>query len=243
MRGVASRQTTAYRVSMGSATDDSEIGSDATTHGQAISRRATMKAAVAGGAAAVAWSAPRVEGFSVVPDFAAAASCVSGNSVATFDTTRRSKGCTFNNCCDACVNPTGGSGGGCSWAGWCNGSSCGNQARTGTLSIPRTGGGGNFDFNYSFLGSAWNGQASLNGALSGVDPPFVNCGVVLNGSCADQGGGGGCSFGTGSGASLNGNGNLSTGIDFNCNGILCSENNRCNNNSITLSLTLSCTCT
>lgn len=202
-----------------------------------------MKAAVGGGAAAAAWVAPRVEGFSIAPDFAAAASCVSGSSNTTFGTTRRSNNCFWDNCCEACVNGTGGSNGNCNGGGTCNGASCGNQARTGTLSIPRTGGGTNFDFNYSFLGSAWNGQASLNGTLSGVDPPFVNCSVVLNGSCADQGGGGGCSFGTGSGASRNGNGTLSTGIDFNCNGVACSENNRCNNNSITLSLTLSCTCT
>ena len=59
---------------------------------------------------------------------------------------------------------------------------------------------------------------------------------------ADHGGGGDCSFGTGSGYTKSGNGAASTGIDFNCNGFLCSENNRCNNNSVTLSLTLSCTC-
>ena len=82
----------------------------------------------------------------------------------------------------------------------------------------------------------------MNGTLSGVEPPFVNCAIELNGSCADQGGGGDCSFGTGSGYTKSGNGAASTGIDFNCNGFLCSENNRCNNNSVTLSLTLSCTC-
>lgn len=208
-----------------------------------LTRRASMKAAVAGGAAAVAWAAPRIEGFSIAPDFAAAASCVTGNSNTTFNTTRYSSNCFTNNCCDACVNGTGGNNGGCNF-GLCDGSGCGNTARTGTLTIPRNGGGGSvpFTFNYSFIGSAWNGGASMNGTLAGVDPPFVNCSVTLNGSCADTGGGGGCSFGTGSGYTKNGNGAASTGIDFNCNGFGCSENNRCNNNSITLSLTLSCTC-
>lgn len=211
------------------------------TSANRISRRSAMQAAVAGGSMAVVWAAPRVEGFSLAPDFAAAASCVSGTDSATFNTTRYAKNCNTNNCCDACVNGTGGNTGGCNF-GLCDGSGCGNTPRTGTLSIPRTGAGANFDFNYSFLGSAWNGGANMNGTLSGVEPPFVNCAIELNGSCADQGGGGDCSFGTGSGYTKSGNGAASTGIDFNCNGFLCRENNRCNNNSVTLSLTLSCTC-
>lgn len=40
-----------------------------------INRRAAMKTAAAAAAAAAVWSAPRVEGLSFVPDYAAAASC------------------------------------------------------------------------------------------------------------------------------------------------------------------------
>src|SRR4051794_16986028 len=43
-----------------------------------LDRRAAMKAALAGVAAAAVWQAPRIEGLSVAPDVAQAASCTGG---------------------------------------------------------------------------------------------------------------------------------------------------------------------
>src|SRR4029077_2721851 len=43
-----------------------------------LDRRAAMKAALAGAAAAAVWEAPRIEGLSVAPDVAQAASCTGG---------------------------------------------------------------------------------------------------------------------------------------------------------------------
>ena len=54
-----------------------------------IDRRAAMKAALGGAVAAAAWTAPRIEHFSVAPDFAQAATCLP----ATGSVTRTSTVC------------------------------------------------------------------------------------------------------------------------------------------------------
>lgn len=65
-----------------------------------IDRRQAMKAALGGAAAAVALSAPRIEGFSIVPDYAAASSqCPSGTAVeASHHLTKPSVRCSKVRC-------------------------------------------------------------------------------------------------------------------------------------------------
>lgn len=52
----------------------------------AIARRQALKAAIGGAAAAAVFVAPRIEGFSVAPDYASAASCTSGSGFTSHDT-------------------------------------------------------------------------------------------------------------------------------------------------------------
>ena len=107
---------------------------------------------------AVVWAAPRVEGFSLAPDFAAAASCVSGTDSATFNTTRYAKNCNTNNCCDACVNGTGRTTGRDQF-GLFHGPGFGNTPREGTLCIAPTVAGADFDLHYPFPRTHGTGEA------------------------------------------------------------------------------------
>ena len=54
--------------------------------GESIARRQALKAAIGGAAAAAAFVAPRIEGFSIAPDYASAASCTTGTGVTSHDT-------------------------------------------------------------------------------------------------------------------------------------------------------------
>ncbi|MCB0976731.1 MAG: hypothetical protein KDB02_04665 [Acidimicrobiales bacterium] len=84
-------------------TPTADDSNERTNDEQAVSRRAAIKAAFGGAAAAAVWTAPRIEGLSVAPDYAAAASC-SGGSISQI--TKNSNNCSVgstecwgNNCC------------------------------------------------------------------------------------------------------------------------------------------------
>ena len=72
-------------------------------HPSALDRRAAMKAALGGAAAAAVLAAPRVDGFRLVPDYAAAATATAGGglqkdpngTLANRCTTATSIGCTY----------------------------------------------------------------------------------------------------------------------------------------------------
>lgn len=168
-----------------------------------VSRRSMIRAALAGSGAAVAWSAPRVVGFSVAPDFAAAASCVSASPSNTVNNQRASNGNSCGekpnseSCCIMCWNSTG-MATSCVNNGYygnndCNSGarSCGNstnQRLNGSLNIAKTNPTGtNITMNYNIWGpidkTDFGDNVGLSFNISGIDPPFQSCKVSLTGSC------------------------------------------------------------
>lgn len=170
-----------------------------------ISRRNALRAALGGSAAAVAWTAPRIEGFSIVPDFAAAASCVSGSpstsTTASRATTNDCGGQTPNNeaCCIQCWNSNGIQAPNCFDNGYygntgCNAGNrgCGNATNNRlagtTLNIAKTSPPStNITLNYNIWGPVdktdFGENAAMIFTLTGIDPPYQNCRVTMNGAC------------------------------------------------------------
>ena len=148
-----------------------------------IDRRTAMKAALGGAAVAAAWTAPRIEGLSLAPDFAAAASC-SGGSIGTI--TKNS-----NNC------GTGGS-------TECFGGNCCNTVSMGGATVA----GNNFSVNANIGGEVNGDSGFVNFTVSGIDPPFQRCTVNVSGNCNNDG-----SFRGGGSYVFNTNGNQNSFID------------------------------
>lgn len=63
--------------------EHAEAESDGACGPNRIARRAALRAALAGGAAGAAYVAPRIEGLSVVPEYASAATCLPGTTTRT----------------------------------------------------------------------------------------------------------------------------------------------------------------
>lgn len=138
------------------------------THGEELlrseARRAALKAALAGATAATVWSAPRVVGMSMVPDYASAATCNDSSSTIQLAT---------RDCGGALVGGCWGSKNNNSELSQCN---CGSLAYNSTLfgsitvSGNRTGG---------FNGDDGKLNISLNGmnATNTFDKCTVNVGV------------------------------------------------------------------
>ena len=172
-------------VGLNEAADDGAPKFELSSNGQReLSRRdAIRKAIIGGGVAATVWSAPKIEGFSVAPDYASAASGTSGSKGGTVNSkASRDYNCFCfgfgNACCRVCWGNTNGSN--------CNGT-CGNctnncaNATTGSISFPKNI-GPDIALNYAANGDVVNG-GTLNLNLSGIDPPFQHCNVNVSGTC------------------------------------------------------------
>ena len=203
------------------AAEDGEADHEATRHSR---RDAMKKAALASSAAAVVWAAPRVEGFRVAPDYAAAASGTNasqGSGAKNSSTVNYNCFCFGfgNTCCETCWATTNNG---------CNGT-CGNcnnncsGAQSGPLTIPKF--SGNIVANYSLSGDVSSGGA-LNVAVTGIDPPFQSCNFTVNGNCSNG------TFNGGGTQTLNADGNL--GFTPRC------LNANCNMNA-SVTLTMACT--
>jgi len=133
-----------------------------------IDRRAAMKAALAGVAAAAVWQAPRIEGLSVAPDVAQAASCTGGTvSTPTFIAAEVGVGIGEQRFC---------------WGGILSGTTCDND-NTQSATIA----GNNFGITVipsGYVENAVLGGTINNGSLgitvNGIDPPYQSCVVSFN---------------------------------------------------------------
>lgn len=186
-----------------------------------ISRRLAMKAALGGGVAAAAFLAPSVEGFSIVPDYAAAASCTSPTPA---NLTRAADDC--NGVLEI----------GCCWGNVSSGNcTCGAQPYNLSASP--------FSLTGNITGDCNSDNGAVNFAVSGIDPPFQQCTVSVSGVCSGNSGAGNVDWrstntigdGTTFSQTFNTNGSGSTLTD--CNGNLVSFANQAN-----LSITLNCVC-
>ena len=167
-----------------------------------LSRRAAMKAAVGGAVAAGVFVAPRVEGFSLVPDYASAASGVDGSDADNLSTVTSQAVpgpfCLLK-CCITCWNATGVSTNCGSTTCACGtNKSCGNetnQATIGTLTINKNSpSGSSINLNYKLwgppegcTGPPTTQTASLKYVLAGIDDPFQHCDVAVTGTCGPPG--------------------------------------------------------
>lgn len=154
----------------------------------ALARRAALKAALGGTVGAAVWMAPRVEGLSLAPDYAAAASCVGGSAS---QLSKNSIDCSYygeqecwgNGCCETY-----------------------NFSQQSIGSKP-------FILNASLSGNVNNdGTASVT--INNIDPPFQRCNVNVVGNCNN---GGSFRVGPPGGPYSNGN-NASRNFTVNSNG-------------------------
>jgi hypothetical protein len=154
-----------------------------------VSRRAAMKIAAAGTTVAAVWAAPRIEGMSVVPNYAAAATCVVPGDV---------RSTTKNSAYKAC-----GPGGASKQICWGNavcsaGGNSGNavcDTANGALPVmPKPSGNGNIGLAYSSAGAVFNGNSTtdvesanskVSGlSLTGMDANVASCTLDVTGSCS-----------------------------------------------------------
>jgi hypothetical protein len=208
-----------------------------------------MKLAVGGAVAAGVFVAPRVEGFSLVPDYASAASGEDQSPEADFTTT------TFqaaagplcgSKCCVTCWNSTGVTAN-CSLSTCTCGSnkSCGNSstdAQTGALVVNKNSPpGSTINLNYALWGpteGCSNETPALNMTLAGVSGAFESCDLSVTGSCTV----GTFSGGTSLTPAANG---VQTVLNPSCTGSLGNSvpaNSRCPATA-SVSITLACTFT
>lgn len=152
-----------------------------------IDRRTAMKAALGGAAAAVALTAPRIEGFSIAPDFAAAASqCPPDSQVGgTIPLTTMSPGCnTCSLCCWGTVDHDG-----------CLPGNCHDHTVPGNVTVPVS----SDNFDAPMLTAVVKGQVKRKpGALNAgkvtltlsdftLNEPYKSCTVAISGSCTGNG--------------------------------------------------------
>lgn len=127
---------------------------------EAASRRDFLrKTAVATGVTAATWAAPNIQGLSLRPDYAAAASCspASGNAMWS------SVGCSAGNCL----------------SGTCNDNffgTCGNMVVSGTVATGHPAGASNFSLTVPPAPST--SAYTVPVSFGNVDPPFVSCAVT-----------------------------------------------------------------
>ena len=128
-----------------------------------VDRRAAMKAALAGAAAAAVWSAPRIEGLSIAPDVAQAASCVNPSA----DTTNHAAttSLTFVEQCWGVLN-----------AGAISCSDFTVTRNAGRFNIGVRIGGDDG-------GDLFNGGGFVKVTINGIDPPFQRCTVNVQANC------------------------------------------------------------
>lgn len=171
--------------------DSADVGVDQSTEGH-VHRRAALKAALGGAAAGVAWSAPRIEGLSISPDYAQAASCVGANVIFTKNANDDCCGnqeCWGNGSCFACT-----------------GNGCGNAGYNFNVA-PKP-----FVISGNINGSCNGDDGRINITVNGIDPPFQRCTVNVTGNCNDSG-----SFRTNGGSVFNNNGTVNN-ILVDCQG-------------------------
>lgn len=128
-----------------------------------LDRRAAMKAALGGVAAAAVWQAPRIEGLSIAPDVAQAATCIGGNATATHNSTSNIGFVCWGNA------PLGG----------CGSFTMNLPTIDGRFNASVTVGGG--EGIILILPDNQNGFANVT--VGGIDPPYEACTVTLNGTC------------------------------------------------------------
>lgn len=124
-------------------------------------RRKLLKAAIGGAAAGAVFVAPRVESFSLAPDYAAASSCAGGDGT---DLVFNQTNCMVLTYC---------------WGNTC----CGAKNQNMTIDS-------RFVLSFTIDGTVVNnGKWSFN--LNGIDPPWQSCRVNVSGTCAVGGYNGG----------------------------------------------------
>ena len=187
-----------------------------------VSRRQAMQAALGGGVAAGAYLAPKIERFSVAPDYASAASCASSTN-------------TFNRAADDCASILIG----CCWGNASNSifsCNCSGQAYSLTAGV--------FSVSGNITGDCNSDNGAVNFTVTGVNTNARSCTVSVSGTCTGNSGAGNVDWrstntvgnGTTFNQTFNGtNGSGSTLTD--CNGNAASFANNGN-----LSIQLNCTC-
>ena len=125
-----------------------------------VARRAAMKAALGGAAAAAVWSAPRIEGLSLAPDYAAAASCTGGS--------MGEQSHNSNNCDSGTTE--------------CWGNNC-----CGTFNWDQQIVASRFTWNGSLAGNVNTDSGNVSVNVNGIDPPFQRCTVNVSGNCNNGG--------------------------------------------------------
>lgn len=183
-----------------------------------LDRRNAMKAALGGAAAGAVFVAPKVAGFSIAPDYAAAASCTSANSALTYNSEKP------NLCAVYCWGgKNGNTAFGC--GGTCTVNCCHDESQTLALS------GTNFKLTFDVGGSLCCAGCSSNGGfryqIEGIDPPFQKCNLSYNisNTCAGP-------------ANLPITHNNNVPMNSWVSGMNCSD---CNNNKF-LNITFACEC-
>jgi hypothetical protein len=128
-----------------------------------VDRRAAMKAALAGAAAAAVWSAPRIEGLSIAPDVAQAASCTSPSA----DTTNHpaTTSLTLVEQCWGVLN---------AGAISCSDFTQNRNALKFNIGVRIGGDDG---------GDLFNGGGFVKVTINGIDPPFQRCTVNVQANC------------------------------------------------------------
>ena len=125
-----------------------------------------MKAALAGAAAAAVWQAPRIEGLSIAPDVAQAASCLPVTPLAVTHAGDRD----ILNECWGTRQPLGG----------CTGFNVGPEAH-GRFNLA-------LNIDGSDAGIPGEGLGGANTSINGIDPPFQSCTANLQANCVNVGG-------------------------------------------------------
>ena len=184
-----------------------------------IQRRTAIRAALAGSAAAATFVAPRLEGLSIAPHYAAAASPACGNNASTngtiSDGSRGMNGCLVN-----CWGNTNGNTSFNCGNILCDDSCCRNETQT--LRLPNAT-NGPFVLAFTSGGRVGNsGRWSYN--VNGIDPPWQQCNVAVNANC---------------------NFNGASNVTHNTDGSAVDNTATCNgagNSNFTLTVTMTCTC-
>lgn len=165
--------------------------SDEEVDRRTIDRRNALRAALGGAAAAAAFTAPRIEGFSIAPNYASAGTCkVDGSRSVTVTGSRDS-----DNCCSQTLTTLCYGGSGCVWD--CNG--CGGPNNNSNNYIPTTNGTldiplnnvapiNNISLSYIVGGATreyltdWNNDSRVTANISGL-ATGRSCVVTVNGTC------------------------------------------------------------
>ena len=184
-----------------------------------LDRRKAMKAALGGAAAGAVFVAPKVAGFSIAPDYAAAASAACGTNGTTNGGFSR-ESVDPNLCLVNCWGNKNGN-----WSATCGGL-CGDGCCADHNTVTRLPNATNGPFILNFtVGGRVGNSGRWNYNINGIDPPFQSCNVQVNANC-----------------NFNGTANTT----FNANGSRNENNATCNdagNSNRTITVNMTCTCT